>query len=83
MINFLKTALLIIYLLAALGPIVPLPVEAVTVLRYAAIILLAAHVLEALIAFKHVSRHPGPLFDSLVLTLLSYGFSDCTENCPG
>lgn len=35
-----------------------------------AVILLALHVLELLVAFKSVRRHPGPLIDSIGLTLL-------------
>ena len=39
-------------------------------MQKAALILLAAHTLELLFAFKSVQRYRGPLIDSIALTLL-------------
>jgi hypothetical protein len=39
-------------------------------LQKAALILLAAHTLELLFAYKSVQRYRGPLVDSIALTLL-------------
>jgi acetyl-CoA acetyltransferase len=44
-----------------------------TALQVTALLLLGDHVIELLIAFAAVRRHPGPLIDSIVLTLL-FGF---------
>jgi hypothetical protein len=69
----LKSGCLAIYLLAIVGAFVALPFGITSVLQMVAVILLAAHVLELLIVFKTVKRHPGPLVDSIALTLL-FGF---------
>ncbi len=46
---------------------------ATSVLQIVAVVLLAGHVLELLIAFGSVKRYSGPLVDSIALTLL-FGF---------
>ncbi|MHB9801079.1 hypothetical protein ACYCAX_25130 [Pseudomonas sp. MT3] len=71
--KLLKTGCLAVYLLALIGLFTPLPFGAEAPLRYAAVILLGAHLLEALVMFRHVRRYPGALPVSLLLTLL-FGF---------
>jgi len=71
--KLLKIGCLAIYLLALAGLFIPLPFGAEMPLRYVAAILLAAHLLEALVMFRHVRRYPGPLAISLLLTVL-FGF---------
>ena len=67
---YLKVLCLLIYVLAAVGDLLMLPVGVTSGLRTAALVLLAAHTLELLFAFKSVKRYPGPLIDSIALTLL-------------
>jgi hypothetical protein len=66
----LKAVCLAIYLLAIAGIFVTLPFGVTPWLQKIAIILLAAHVLELVVAFKSVKRYQGPLIDSIALTLL-------------
>jgi hypothetical protein len=66
----LKAAILAIYLLAIVGALGVLPAGITSILHKAALILLAAHTLELLIAYKSVQRYRGPLVDSIALTLL-------------
>ncbi len=66
----LKVACLALYLLAIVGAFGVLPAGITSILQKAALILLAAHVLELLFAFKNVRRYRGPLVDSIGLTLL-------------
>lgn len=66
----LKASCLAIYLLAVIGAFTPLPYDATSALQSVAAILLGLHVLELLAAFKSVRRYPGPLIDSVALTLL-------------
>lgn len=73
MINGLKTAAIVLYLLAALGTQVPLPLGMTPWVHLVVAILLGAHVLEALVALQYVKRYPGQLVDSIALTLL-FGF---------
>jgi len=73
MSDSLKAALLAIYALAIIGAFGVLPVGLTSVLQTMALILVAAHVLELLVAFRSVKRYPGPLIDSIALTLL-FGF---------
>lgn len=71
--NVLKAACLAIYLLTVVATFA-LPSAGVTsALQIATAALLGAHLLELLFAFRIVSRHPGPLLDSIGLTLL-FGF---------
>lgn len=67
---YLKVLCLVIYVLAAVGDLLMLPVAVTSGLQTAALVLLAAHTLELLFAFKSVKRYPGPLVDSIALTLL-------------
>jgi uncharacterized protein YhhL (DUF1145 family) len=66
----LKAILLAIYALAILGLLGVLPPGVASVLAKIAVVLAAAHLLELAIAFKAVKRYPGPLVDSIALTLL-------------
>lgn len=69
--NILKAGCLAIYALAIAGFFMALPFA--MPLRYAAAILLGAHLLEALAMFRHVRKYPGSLAASLIRTLL-FGF---------
>lgn len=73
MSSWVKGSLLAIYILAAVGGLLMLPERLVDGLQIAALVLLAAHMLEILVAFKSIRRYQGPLIDSLALTLL-FGF---------
>lgn len=66
----LKAVLLAIYALAILGLLGVLPPGVASVLAKIAVVLVAAHLLELAIAFKAVKRYPGPLVDSIALTML-------------
>lgn len=68
--NLLKAICLATYLLAAIGAFWPLPMEASSLLKTIAAILLLAHSLELAVAFRSVLRYPGSLIDSIGLTLL-------------
>jgi hypothetical protein len=70
MSNALKATCLAIYLLAVVGAFGVLPAGITSILQKAAVILLAAHTLELLFAYKNVQRYRGPLVDSIALTLL-------------
>jgi hypothetical protein len=71
--TLLKTSCLALYLLAVVASFA-IPSSGVTpVLQIGAILLLAGHVLEVLVAFRSIKRYPGPLVDSMALTLL-FGF---------
>lgn len=71
--NALKAACLAIYVLALAGTFA-LPAANVTrLLQVVAVALLGAHLLELLLALRWIRRHPGPLLDSIGLTLL-FGF---------
>jgi hypothetical protein len=73
MSTVLKASCLAIYVLAVVGTFA-MPSSSVTsAFQIVAVVLLAGHVLELLIAFESVKRHPGPLVDSIALTLL-FGF---------
>ena len=66
----LKAAILAIYLLAIVRAFGVLPAGITSILQKTAVILVAAHMLELLFAFKSVQRYRGPLVDSIALTLL-------------
>jgi hypothetical protein len=68
--TYLKALILAIYVLAAIGAYFMLPSGVTSALQKVAIILLAAHTLELIVAFKSVKRYQGPLIDSIALTLL-------------
>jgi uncharacterized protein YhhL (DUF1145 family) len=61
---------LLVYLLAGFGAQLALPAGLLHGLQVLAALLIAAHLLELLVFFKHVQRYPGPLVDSVALTLL-------------
>lgn len=69
--TLLRGICLVIYALAVAGFLTEYPGE--TTIRYAALILLGAHALEVLIAFKSVRLYKGTLLASVVLTML-FGF---------
>ena len=69
----LKAGCLAIFLLAVVSTQIALPAGIGPAVQTIALILLAAHTLELLVAFSAVKRHPGPLVDSIALTLL-FGF---------
>jgi hypothetical protein len=69
----LKAGIIVIYLLAVASVAGWLPPEPASTLRRLAAVLLALHLLEVALAFKYIRRHPGPLVDSVGLTLL-FGF---------
>lgn len=69
----LKAGTIVIYLLAVAGVAGWLPEGPASVLQRAAVVLLALHLLEVPLAFRYIRRHPGPLVDSVGLTLL-FGF---------
>jgi len=68
--NALKAACLAIYLLAIVSAFGVLPAGITSILQNTAVILVAAHTLELVFAYKSVQRYRGPLVDSIALTLL-------------
>lgn len=68
--NLLRGVCLAIYLLALLGTTIDIPFGLVPAVQYAAIGLLAAHLLEVLVAYRSVRLYQGPLAVSVALTLL-------------
>lgn len=68
--DILKASCLAIYFLAILAAAGTLPDGLASVMQWIAVLLLAGHVLELAVAFKAVRRYPGPLIDSIALTLL-------------
>lgn len=76
MFTFLsKVLLLAIYGIALGSYAMPLPLspEVIHWVRILAAVLLAVHLLEVVFCFRKVALHKGPLFDSVLLTLL-FGF---------
>lgn len=70
-----KVLLLVVYgvALSSFLTVLPLSPEVVYWVRIAAMVLLAAHLLEVVFCFRKVALHKGPLLDSVLLTLL-FGF---------
>jgi uncharacterized protein YhhL (DUF1145 family) len=69
--NFvLRLVLLALYAAALAGFAGLLPLGAADKLQSIALVLLAIHVVELLVMFKHVKRYPGALPISILLTLL-------------
>jgi len=68
--SFLKATCLAVYLVAVIGSLGVLPATVASAAQQFAFILLALHVLELLVVFRSIRRHPGPLIDSIGLTLL-------------
>lgn len=71
--TFLKAMCIVIYVTAVIGALGVLHAGFTSIAQQVAVIFLALHVLELLVAFRSVQRHPGPLIDSIGLTLL-FGF---------
>ena len=71
--TFLKIAILIFYVLAAVCMVNPIFGENSQYLVYMAAAILVAHVLEMFVAFKWIKLYSGGLATSLLLTLL-FGF---------
>ena len=63
--NILKASCLAIYLLAIVAIAGALPHGIASVLQLVAVLLLAGHVLELLVAFSAIKRYPGLLIDSI------------------
>jgi uncharacterized protein YhhL (DUF1145 family) len=68
--TFLKANCLGAYALALLSLAVTLPWDLGPVMQNIALVLLAIHVFEAIVAFKHIKTYQGPLWLSLLLALL-------------
>ena len=68
--TFLKANCLGAYALALLSLAVPLPWGLGPVMQNIAMALLAVHVLETIVAYKHIKTYRGPLWQSLLLALL-------------
>ena len=65
-----KLTFLLVYLLAGFGTQVGLPAGLLHGLQVLTAVLIVAHLLELGVFFKHVKKYPGPVVDSVALTLL-------------
>lgn len=67
-----KLLLLVVYGVAACSYLTALPLspDVIHGVRIVAAVLLAVHLVEGVVCFKKVALHKGPLFDSVLLTLL-------------
>lgn len=70
MAPLVKSICLGIYVLALAGAVIALPSWLAAGVPIVAAVLLTLHAIELLLAFRTVRRHPGPLIDSIALTLL-------------
>lgn len=68
--TLIKGSLVIVYALALISLVWPLPLDAGPWLQKLSVILIAIHVLETVVMFKHVKKYPGPLSTSIMLSLL-------------
>ena len=68
--TFSRAMLLALYALALAAMFMPLPWGAGPLVQRLALITVAIHVLELCFVFKHVKAYTGPLYASVVLTLL-------------
>lgn len=68
--KFLRFLCLALYLCALLAIMVDLPMQAGPWVQLLALLVLMAHALETVVAFKAVKAYPGPLYQSIVLSLL-------------
>lgn len=68
--RFLKMNLLGLYALALLTLLLPMPWESNALLQRLSLILLAVHVVETVVMFKHVKAYEGALWKSVGLSLL-------------
>ena len=66
----LKAVCLGIYALAMAGLAGLLPSGLAGSMQTIALVMLAVHVVELAVMFKHVKRYPGPLAISILLTML-------------
>ncbi len=66
----IKLALLGLYAAALAGLAVLLPPGMAARLQNIALIILAIHLIEMVVMFRHVKRYRGPLVVSMLLTLL-------------
>ena len=73
MVNLMKAACVLVYALALAAAAGLIGGVFAGVVQTIALVLLAAHAMEAVLAFKYVKLHEGPLLASIVLTLL-FGF---------
>ena len=71
--TFLKAMCIVIYATAVIVAFGVFHAGFTSIVQEVAVIFLALHVVELLVAFRSVQRHPGPLVDSIGLTLL-FGF---------
>jgi hypothetical protein len=71
--SLLKGTCLVIYLLAFAGLFFELPGGLTAPVQLLALILLAAHALEVVVAFSKIKLYRGPLAVSVALTVL-FGF---------
>ena len=71
MITVAKILCLAPLLLAITGPYLPiLPSALISGARLVAVLLLAAHTAELLVAYKYIKWQPGHLIDGITLTLI-------------
>jgi uncharacterized protein YhhL (DUF1145 family) len=68
--RLLKIGLLAFYVLGLVSLVMPLPADAGPVVQRVCLIVLAVHVVETALVFKALRRHPGPLGQSVGLSLL-------------
>lgn len=68
--QFLKVNLLGLYALAVLSLAIPMPWDSNALLQRLTLILLAVHVCETVLMFRHVKAYEGALWKSIALSLL-------------
>jgi uncharacterized protein YhhL (DUF1145 family) len=68
--RLLKIGLLAFYALGVVSLLVPLPANAGPVVQRLCLMMLAVHVVETALVFKALRRYPGPLAQSVGLSLL-------------
>ena len=66
----IKALLLAVYALVAASFFMALPFDLGPLLRRVALVLLAVHLVELIVVFKHVRLYQGPIGISILLTLL-------------
>jgi uncharacterized protein YhhL (DUF1145 family) len=66
----IKLTCILVYLLAGFGTQLGLPAGPLHGLQVLAAVLVIAHLLELGVFFRHVKKYPGPVVDSVALTLL-------------
>jgi uncharacterized protein YhhL (DUF1145 family) len=66
----IRTVLLLVYALAIASLFVTLPSDLGPLLQRVGLILLAVHLAELVLAYKHVRLYQGPIAISILLTLL-------------